>query len=186
MVSILIHPGWSDSGPTHWQTLWCAKPNTTRVVQKDWIKVELEDWLATLDRYIDAAKAPVILVAHSLSTILVAHWAARHPSSKVRAALLVAPTDVERRVTCPPETWGFAPIPRQRLPFRSIVVGSADDPYTDATVAESLARSWGSEFVNIGQAGHINTTAGYGLWPEGEDLLERLIQEVEGSAAQAK
>lgn len=34
---VLIIPGWGDSGPTHWQTLWeRANPAFRRVVQRDW------------------------------------------------------------------------------------------------------------------------------------------------------
>jgi predicted alpha/beta hydrolase family esterase len=38
--------------------------------------------------------------------------------------------------------------------------------------ARQFAEVWGSEFVNIGAAGHINTASGYGEWPEGLALLQ--------------
>ena len=37
-----------------------------------------------------------------------------------------------------------------------------------------MAKAWGAELVDIGNAGHINTASGYGEWPEGERLLQRL------------
>ena len=40
--------------------------------------------------------------------------------------------------------------------------------------AEAFARGWGSRLVTIGAAGHINTDAGYGEWPEGRRLLDEL------------
>jgi predicted alpha/beta hydrolase family esterase len=40
--------------------------------------------------------------------------------------------------------------------------------------AQGFAEAWGSEFVNIGAAGHINTASGLGDWPQGFELLQRL------------
>ena len=62
---------------------------------------------------------------------------------------------------------GFGPYQGERLPFPSITVGSQNDPYCAADVSESLADRWGSLFINAGEAGHINSDAGYGPWPEG-------------------
>ena len=174
-LDILILPGWGDSGPEHWQTLWLNEdPRFKRVVQRDWIHSDLDEWVETLNTYVSACALPAILVGHSLSSILIAHWATRHDVSKVVGALIVAPTDVERRETCPPESWGFAPIPRGPLPFASVVVVGDDDPYCDLKRAEELARSWGSEFVNLGKVGHINVASGFGPWPKGKELLESL------------
>jgi len=174
-LEALILPGWGDSGSEHWQSIWLREnPRFRRVVQREWTNVSLDDWLATLSKHVNACPSKIALVGHSLSSILIPHWARRNDCSKIAGALLVAPTDVERRETCPPETRGFAPIPRDRLPFPSILVAASDDPYIDVEVAEALARSWGSEFVNIGRAGHINVAAGFGPWPEGEKLLRKL------------
>ena len=41
----------------------------------------------------------------------------------------------------------------------------------------SFAAAWGTEFIDIGAAGHINTASGFGPWPFGEVLLERLRRE---------
>jgi predicted alpha/beta hydrolase family esterase len=62
----------------------------------------------------------------------------------------------------------------QRLPFPTIVAASRDDPYVAFRRALEMAKAWGAELVDIGDAGHINTSAGYGEWPEGEQLLLRL------------
>jgi hypothetical protein len=174
-VDVLILPGWSDSGPEHWQTLWESEhPEFKRVIQKDWINVNLEDWLAVLDQAISQNSKPAVLVAHSLSCILVAHWA-KLGRPGVQSALLVAPADVERHETCPAETWGFGPIPLQTLPFKSIVVASDDDPYIDVARAKHLARCWKSDFVDIGSHGHINSASNLGNWRDGQELLSRLL-----------
>jgi predicted alpha/beta hydrolase family esterase len=174
-LDVLILPGWGDSGPEHWQSLWLNEsPRFKRVVQRDWIQSNLDEWVEMLNAYVSACTRPAVLVGHSLSSILIPHWTQRHDVSKVIGALIVAPTDVERRETCPPETWGFGPIPRVRLPFTSIVVVGEDDPYCDLKIAEALARVWGAEFRNLGKVQHINVASGFGPWSEGKELLETL------------
>jgi predicted alpha/beta hydrolase family esterase len=68
----------------------------------------------------------------------------------------------------------FRPLPMTRLPFRTIVVASRNDPYVTFPRAAAMAEAWGAELVDAGNAGHINTTAGYGEWREGEKLVARL------------
>lgn len=92
----------------------------------------------------------------------------------MEGALLVAPPDVER-AELPLELVGFRPAPCTPLPFRSVLVASENDPYINVEVARQLAAACGSEFVALGAAGHINTDAGYGPWPEGEALLKLLV-----------
>lgn len=100
----------------------------------------------------------------------------RRPSGRrgVAGALLVAPPDVEQPGT-PEELRGFAPIPRSRLPFPSIVAASSDDPWIDEARARELATAWGARFESLGAAGHVNTAAGFGSFPRGEVLLEGLV-----------
>jgi len=74
----------------------------------------------------------------------------------------------------PDEVRGFSPIPLVRFPFPSIVVASRDDPFSTLARAELFARSWGSRFVVLERAGHINADAGFGKWPQGRMLLREL------------
>jgi hypothetical protein len=129
-----------------------------------------------LDASIASLTEPVVLVAHSSSCALVSHWARAASAERralVRGALLVAPSDPEGP-NYPLGPTGFAPVPLDRLPFPSIVVSSTDDIYVTASKARSYAAAWGSEYVDIGAVGHINSTSGLGAWPEGYALLERL------------
>jgi predicted alpha/beta hydrolase family esterase len=172
---ILILPGYADSGPDHWQSHWeRADPACRRVVQDDWLLPRLEDWLATLDREVRACATAPVLAAHSLACALVAHHAARG-GARVRAALLVAPADVDSPAHTPDEVRSFAPIPLAPLPFPSVVVASGDDPFVTPARAEALARAWGSRLVVLPRAGHINADAGFGPWPEGRRLLDGLL-----------
>ena len=174
ITPVLVLPGYGDSGPGHWQSLWEAEdPACRRVVQRDWMLPRLEDWLDTLARHVAECEGPPVLVAHSLACSLVAHWVTRSEGG-VKGALLVAPADVDSPAHTPEEVRDFSPVPLVRFPFPSIVVASSDDPYVSLERAETFARAWGSRLVRIGAAGHINADSGHGEWPEGRRLLDEL------------
>mgnify|MGYP002662231400 FL=1 len=176
---LLIIPGLGDSGVGHWQNFWLNHfPNTTKVTQDNWDQPLLGDWLERLEATLKTINEPIILVAHSLATILVAHWTKTFESSYIKGALLVAPADVDSPEHTPECIWNFAPIPLHSLPFPSIVVGSENDPYMTLERAQELAKNWGSDFINIGKKGHINSEMNLGLWPEGQDILKLLIQKI--------
>ena len=65
-------------------------------------------------------------------------------------------------------------MPHAGLPYRSIVVASSNDPYCPIRLAGAYARAWGSEFVRMQNAGHINIDSGHGEWPLGWALLQSL------------
>jgi predicted alpha/beta hydrolase family esterase len=146
------------------------------VVQRDWDRPDLDGWLGALTETITAAGGPVVLAAHSLGTVLVAHAAARGLTGSVRSALLVAPADVESPAHTPPETRCFAPIPRLPLPFAATVVASQNDPYVTLARARTFAEAWGATFVDAGARGHLNADSGLGDWPEGRVLLAALLK----------
>jgi uncharacterized protein len=169
---VLLLPGLYDSGPQHWQTLWMkGRPGFRRVEQRDWEKPDVADWIANLDAAVIEAGPAALLVAHSSSCALVAHWAAR--ARPIRGALLVAPSDPEAP-SYPAGPTGFAPMPLARLPFASTVVASTDDPYVSLDRAREFARAWGSALVEVGPVGHINSASGLGEWPAGLALLDAL------------
>ncbi|HEX4959293.1 MAG TPA: alpha/beta hydrolase [Thermoanaerobaculia bacterium] len=173
---VLILPGLYNSGSEHWQTHWeKAHPDFKRVEQDDWDRPRCSDWIARLEDAVREAGPDTVLVAHSLACNLVVRWAeaTRQPREWVRGALLVAPSDVEAP-SYPEGTEGFKPMPRNRLPFPSIVVASSDDPYVTLERAGEFARAWGSKFVDIGPAGHVNSASRLGDWLVGFALLERL------------
>ena len=72
-------------------------------------------------------------------------------------------------------------MPLRRLPFRSIVVASTNDPYLPVTRGRRFAEAWGAEHVLLGARGHIGALANLGLWEEGLMLLDRLRQNSEVS-----
>ena len=174
-TTVLLLPGYGDSGPEHWQSVWERRFGYTRVEQDDWLEPVVEDWVRTLDRAVAAQRAPVVLVAHSLGCALAVRWASTAPAGRVRAALMVAPADVESDAHTPDEVRSFAPLPTARLPFPSVLVASEDDPFMRVDRARWFAARWGSRFVSVGARGHLNAESGIGDWPEGHRLLEELL-----------
>jgi predicted alpha/beta hydrolase family esterase len=172
--SVLLLPGWLNSGPEHWQSRWEALHGHRRVEQNDWEWPRRGDWMARLDEVLLELPEPALLVAHSLGCQLVVAWAAhtRH-AQRVAGALLVAPPDTERE-DMPPNLFNWRPIVRQRLPFPSLAVVSSDDPYCALPRAKAMADDWGAGLVEIGARGHINGESGLADWPEGLALMGRL------------
>ncbi|MGS0896155.1 RBBP9/YdeN family alpha/beta hydrolase [Burkholderia stagnalis] len=171
---VLIVPGHGNSGATHWQSIWeTSKPGRWRRVKvEDWDHAVRDEWVAAIDREIDALGPDTIVVAHSLGCLALVHWAARHAAG-IRGALLVAVPDPLAPAFPRDCTVGFDPVPSTSLPFRSIVVASNDDPYAAIEYARARAQAWGSEFVDAGAGGHLNAASRLGDWADGYRLLER-------------
>ncbi|MDD0809778.1 alpha/beta hydrolase [Curvibacter sp. RS43] len=179
--SVIIVPGWRDSGPGHWQSLWAERlPTAKRVHQDDWVTPSRAAWVGSLARTIEEASGPVVLAAHSLGCMAVVHLPTE-VLGRVQGALLVAPADPERRAVLS----DFAPAPCERLPYRSILVASSNDPFCPIRLAGAYARSWGSEFVRLQDAGHINVESGHGEWPLGLALLQSLAGDLALGVASA-
>lgn len=184
-VHYLILPGWQGSPAEHWQSHWQrVLPEASRVEQDDWLEPVRAAWVARLDEQVAAAPGRLVLVAHSLGCITLAHWAAQAAPAllaKVQGALLVAPADVER-AGCPEPLQNFAPIPGRLLPFPSLLVGSDNDPAATPTRALELARDWGAEPVILPGVGHINVKSGHCQWEQGFAHLFRLQNLIEQHA----
>lgn len=167
-ADILIIPGWSGSGPDHWQSRWVAKLSTARVVeQEDWYKPERDAWANRIVAAVRAATKPVVLVAHSAGVSAVVHAAGQLKPGEVAGSFLVAPASERAKRAIPGMASDFIPLPRQPLPFPSVLIASANDSYCTPDEARALAEAWGAEFVDAGDSGHLNTESGHGPWPDG-------------------
>jgi len=174
MTHYFIIPGYQGSGPEHWQT-WIEdkQPNFHRIQQRDWDKPDLAEWSAEIDKVIaDYDPESVVLVAHSLGCLTVVDWVKRY-KRKVKAALLVAPPDAEIIRKKLDENL-LEETPMHKIPFRTTLVASTNDPWISIEKAECYAENWGSEFINIGDAGHINNLSGYGEWEQGYEILKKM------------
>ena len=172
MIQYYIIPGLGNSGAGHWQTILENSSDAyARILQEEWDAPEKNDWIATIDKTLENVDtAQIVLIGHSLGCAAIVHWA-QHYERPLKGALLVAPSDPEApQYTFPAK--GFDPLPTDPLPFKSIVVASENDPWVSIDRACYFADSWGSQFINIGEAGHINVPAGYGKWDEVEGYLK--------------
>lgn len=174
MCTTLIVPGLNGSDEGHWQRHWLLDDPQAKLVDQDnWQCPVLEDWIDRLEAALTAVESAYI-VAHSLGCLLVANMASRLSAAKIKGALLVAPAHLDRVEAMHPCIVRFGAFPRQPLAFPSLVVGSMNDPYMNPEELARTAPSWGSDLVNLGAVGHINIAAGFGRWPGGYALFDRL------------
>jgi predicted alpha/beta hydrolase family esterase len=140
----LLLPCRDNASPDHWQSHWqTALPNMTRVEQDDWVSPKYASWAARLDSYVARAPRPVVLIAHSLGTSLIMHWAARGDTSRIAGASEqpVAALDPARRPRrcLPRHIEDVAPAhDRPAPPIRR--AGGAQPATIDARNAASSAR----------------------------------------------
>jgi len=176
---VITVPGLNGSGPEHWQT-WIERqfPRSVRVQQHRWDQPDLAAWSRAVERSLacsfEQPGFPVFLVAHSFGCLAavealrsIANSMDNSVGNSVAGALFVAPANPQRF--------------DHSLTMPSIVAASEDDPWFTLEGAQDLARRWGSTFINLGRAGHVNAAAGYGPWPRGKKMIDALI----GSAARA-
>jgi len=166
---VLTVPGLHGSGPEHWQSHWeRARPALRRVEQPDWEVPDIDRWAASIAAHLAPGGPPAILVAHSFGCLAAVRFAWQHPG-RVRAALLVAPAN-------PGRFDATEALPLQALPFPAILVASRNDPWLSFPKALFWATMWRTQLFDLGYAGHINAESGYGPWPEGLGLLNRVSQ----------
>lgn len=140
----------------------------------DWDSPTCVSWVEAIEAQVSCAAGPPVVVAHSIGCLAFAHWAAQHRSrGSIRGALLVAVPDPDGP-KFPARAQGFSLMSLSKFPWPSILVSSQDDPYGSPGYARSWAAAWGSVFVDIGRAGHINGASNVGDWPDGRRLLEQL------------
>lgn len=169
-----IVPGLGGSGQNHWQSYFERElQNCIRIVQDEWDSPNCEDWLVRIDEVLKSYDyGRVILIGHSLGCATICNWAAK-TNSVIRGAFLVAPSDIDDPIYDFPAS-GFSPMPKSKLNFPSIIVTSDDDKWVSIERAQEFSQNWSSQLLIIKNSGHINTDSGFGDWPEGLKLLERL------------
>jgi predicted alpha/beta hydrolase family esterase len=182
--TVLVVPGLRDAVATHWQTLLEARLRAAGRPVAIVPPMGREDLdcarkVVAIEQAAQSVDGPVVIVAHSGGCIMVAHWA-QQTRRAVHGALLATPPDFEAPM---PEGYptldalragGWLPVPRQRLPFPSIVAASHDDPLADFDRVAVLARDWGSRLVDLGFVGHLNPASGYGEWRRAESFIDEL------------
>jgi len=163
-VDFVLVPGFKNSGPEHWQSLWQKhSPHFQRIAQSHWDNPDIDLWVDATRRLLAERNRPAVLIGHSLGALASACLAGEgHPL--VAGVMLVAMArparfEAERRV------------PHQALGVPSVMVASQNDPLMRFSRAEYWSDLWGATLIDVGEAGHINAEAGYGLWWQGLDIL---------------
>ena len=126
MTDFIILPGSGGSGEAHWQTRWQqANSAMRRFSPASWDLPDFDDWVAALETAVSQATTPPVLIAHSLSCLLVAHWQTVS-GLEIAGAFLVAVPD-PASPAYPAYAIPFAETPRGPLRFPSLIVASTDD-----------------------------------------------------------
>jgi len=177
-------PGLRDHVDAHWQTLLATNllvhgRKVRTVPPMGRVDLDCAARVRAIEREARAIDGPLVIVAHSGGCVMVAHWA-RQTTREVLGALLATPPDFERPL---PEGYptiaalraaGWLPVPREALPFPSVVAASRDDPLGSYERVEELALDWGARLVDLGHVGHLNPASGYGMWSRAEDFVEEI------------
>ena len=157
---LVIVPGLHGSGAAHRQSwLHGQIDGSVRVEQDFWGVPDIERWADRVAETVDAqGPGPHVIVAHSFGCLAALHAAARYPALGLAQMLLVAPAD--------PTRFNAAnALPQAPLPMPTCLVASDSDPWMAATQAHAWARLWGCDWINLGDAGHINVESGHGPFP---------------------
>lgn len=167
-------PGYSGNDENHWQSYWEREvPNCKRIEQDKWVDIDKDEWISRVQEVLyNENLDDVVLIGHSFGVATILHWYKKF-GHKIKGALLVAPTDSENLPEVL-EAKGFDPMPLEKLPFPTIIVESQDDKWIPVARAKEFAKAWGSEFVDVGNLGHINSDSNLGSWLEGREILKRL------------
>lgn len=181
-VTVLLVPGLRDHVDEHWQTLLANRlVHVHSVPPMGRENLDCAQRVAAIERAAGAIAGPIVLIAHSGGCIMVAHWARTTAhAARIRGCLLATPPDFEQPM--PPgyptiemlRAGGWLPVPCERLPFRSLVALSQNDPLGACDRVLELADDWGSETLDLGQVGHLNPASGYGDWPLADTLIQQL------------
>ncbi|HEX6460239.1 MAG TPA: alpha/beta hydrolase [Thermoleophilaceae bacterium] len=174
MPFLILH-GWQGSGPQHWQT-WLARRLRERGERVSYPELpepdtpRLDRWLAALDAELAREARGLVVLCHSLGCVLWLQHARRRDGSRVERVLLVAPPSPSAEL---PGVQGFFPLAVEpddvaRAAGSTEIVAADEDPYCPEGALRLYGEPLGLQVRVIAGAGHLNTDAGYGPWPEVE------------------
>ncbi|MEA2493895.1 MAG: serine hydrolase [Thermoleophilaceae bacterium] len=127
------------------------------------------EWLAALQPALEALEGERIVLCHSLACLLWLLNAREGATDAADRVLLAAPpctSEVEQVVRFQPD--GVTPDDVERAAGSTLMLWSEPDPYCLATAPVAFDGLF-TNMKRIPDAGHLNTDAGYGPWPEVEE-----------------
>lgn len=171
--STLIVPGLNDSGVAHWQTWWERKDrNALRVTQDNWVQADIGLWSGKVSEAINLSHGQIWIVAHSFGC-LASMFAAQKYADRIAGMFLVAPAD--------PDKFGLRGLFDTAVAAPAILVASRTDPWLEFGKAQHWSSVLGGDFIDLGNAGHINAESGFGAWQQGFDLFRNFKRNVEAA-----
>ena len=177
MSKTLIVPGLDGSPSPHWQDWWArTDPNAMFVDLPDPRRPIREAWEAALAVMI-LRHPGSILVGHSLGSVLIAQMLDRWSGLRVRGAVLVAPADPMAGFDDRRRIRRFGPLPDRALDVPTVLVASRNDPWMSFDRSRDLADDLGADLIDLGHAGHVNVASGFGPWPGGKVIRDRLLDQ---------
>ena len=175
MSKTLIVPGLDGSPAPHWQDWWArTDPDAMIVDLPDPRRPVREAWEAALAVMI-LRHPNSILVGHSLGSVLIAQMLDRWSGLRVRGAVLVAPADPLAESEASQRIRRFGPLPARALEVPAVLVASRNDPWMSFDRSRDLACDLGADLIDLGHAGHINVASGFGPWPGGKVIRDRML-----------
>ena len=160
-----------NDGDDHWQNRWIAKLSTAKYIWTESGAESPNDCIEKCVKAIEEAKYPLVIVAHCLGCLWFLQALEKHKEKfgkKIVGAFLVAPSVSSEKYE----------YPNQVLPCLSYVLGSDDDQLCPIEHSRTLARGWGSVFVEGRENGHFNTKSGHGPWPEGLMVFAEMMKKI--------
>lgn len=176
-LEYLVIPGLYGSGPDHWQTVWEKLFGFSRLEQEDWDNPDFYKWQRVLLEHLEQCPSnSVVLIAHSLGCHLVVK-SFRAIKQKIRGVFMVAPPNLSSGIL-QKDLREFMTNDPPIIDVPGCVVYSENDPYADAIYSESFGKSIGTQTINIGSYGHINSNSNLGSWDEGIKHFKSLLRDV--------
>ncbi|MGM0519142.1 MAG: RBBP9/YdeN family alpha/beta hydrolase [Campylobacterota bacterium] len=161
---VLILHGLGGSDYPHWQTMLAAdliKQNATvsfpALPKRD--NPSLSEWIKCLKKEIEHFN-PDIVICHSLANILWFHTC-EQLDIELEKLMLVAPVSKNREVEAAKSFYPYTP-PKNLKARDVIIIASTNDPYMSEQEAMSLKEELQVEIKIMKDAGHINSSSGFG------------------------
>ena len=176
-ATILILPGYGDSGPGHWQTLW-ERGTAGRASSRTTGRIPISTaWTRRLDEALDRTDGPV----GSSRTAWVARWWRMRPRRSDRGSRARSswrrPTSTRSAICCP-RSKRSRPCRCDNCRSRRSSSAARTTRTPSPRACESFANAWGARHVELDGAGHVNVDSGHGEWPEGQRLLAELLEAI--------